>query len=46
MDSTKCGGELKDVLKEFAISLVSEEDFSRDIGREINEERKRSVQKY
>ena len=42
--STKCGGELKDVLEEFARLLVCDDDFSCQIEREINVQRK-SAQK-
>ena len=41
--STKCGGEIKDVLKELARALVCEDEFSRQIEREVNEERKPSA---
>ena len=42
--STKCGGELKDVLEECTRLLVCDDDFSCRIEREINEQRK-SAQK-
>ena len=45
LGSTKCGGEIKDVLKEFARVLVSEDDFSCQIEREVNEERKHRASK-
>ena len=38
--STECGGELKIVLKEFTQLLVCDDEFSRDMEREINEQRK------
>lgn len=38
--STKCGGELKDVLEECTRLLVCDDDFSCRIEREINEQRK------
>ena len=40
LDSTECGGELKIVLKEFTQLLVCDDEFSRDMEREINEQRK------
>ena len=40
LDSTKCGGELKVLLKEFAQALLCDNDFSCRIEREINEQRK------
>ena len=41
--STECGGEIKDVLKELTRALVCEEEWSRQIEREVNEERKASA---
>ena len=38
--STKCGGELQDLLKQLTHDLVFDDEFSCDIEREINEQRK------
>ena len=41
--SARCGGEIADVLKELTRALVCEEEWSRQIEREVNEERKPSA---
>ena len=43
--STKCGGELKDLLKQLTYALVYDDEFSCRIEREINEQRKYAVPK-